>query len=331
MPFRILREDITKMKCDAVVNPTDSLLSGRGGTDMMIHEAAGPELTEACRPFRDLRVGEIAVTDGYGLPCRHIFHTVGPIWEDGSLNEEMLLRGCYVNALLKARMMSLRSIAFPLISSGTFGFPKDKVMRVAIDAVSDFLFATRADIEIYVCILNLDSYTVSKDVALKEYLAKGKTFVYRGKALAWKEVEPVPPSPPPSDLAAWIEARDETFSDTVKSLIKMRKMKPSDCYTAANVSKATFSKLNKNTEYQPSKEAALGFAIAFKMDVEATNQLIKKAGYTLSESSVTDRIVRFYIMNEEFNVHDINSTLTQYGQLALGSFIQDRRDAAPAG
>ena len=142
MPFHIIHQDITSMDCDAIVNPIDKWLSGSGGTDYAVHKAAGEELDEACQRIADLQVGSVAVTDGYRLPCRYIFHTVGSIWHGGSNNEEVLLRSCYLSSLLKAKKLSLSSIAFPLISSGTFGFPKDRVLRIAIDAISDFLYST---------------------------------------------------------------------------------------------------------------------------------------------------------------------------------------------
>ena len=125
-----------------IVNPTDKWLSGSGGTDYAVHKAAGEELDGACQRIAGVQVGSVAVTDGYRLPCRYIFHTVGSIWHGGSNNEEVLPRSCYLSSLLKAKKLSLSSIAFPLISSGTFGFPKDRVLRIAIDAISDFLYST---------------------------------------------------------------------------------------------------------------------------------------------------------------------------------------------
>ena len=172
------------MDCDAIVNPTDKWLSGSGGTDYAVHEAAGEELDEACKKIADLQVGTVAVTDGYRLPCRHIFHTVGPIWHGGSNNEEVLLRSCYLSSLLKAKKMNLSSIAFPLISSGTFGFPKDRVLRIAIDAISDFLFTTDSEFQVYVCILDRRSFEVSKELALNAYLQEGsRRFIYEEHTL----------------------------------------------------------------------------------------------------------------------------------------------------
>jgi len=178
MPFQIIHKDITEMATDAIVNPTDEWLSGSGGTDYAVHTAAGEQMDLACAQIIDLQTSEIAVTDAYKLPCRYVFHTVGPIWEDGLQNEAALLRGCYLNALLKAKKMGLDSVAFPLISSGTFGFPKDKVLRIAIDAISDFLYTIDGELQVYICVLDRRAFALSKEIALREYLEeRGKHFV----------------------------------------------------------------------------------------------------------------------------------------------------------
>ena len=132
MPFQIVHQDITLFSCDAIVDPTDWVYSGSGGTDLQIHRAAGPELRRECDRLFPLATGDVAVTKGYNLPCKHVIHTVGPVWCGGELNEQILLRGCYINALLAAKKQGDLSVAFPLIASGTFGFPKDQVLRIAI-------------------------------------------------------------------------------------------------------------------------------------------------------------------------------------------------------
>ena len=128
MPYEIIRQDITKMHVDAIVNPTDYMFSGSGGTDARIHFAAGPELRKACDALPFIEEGEVAVTDGFHLPCKYIIHTFGPVWQGGLFDERKKLASCYRNALQAAYERDCESIAFPLISSGTFGFPKDKVL-----------------------------------------------------------------------------------------------------------------------------------------------------------------------------------------------------------
>lgn len=174
MPVQIINQDITKVVCDAIVNPTDRKYSGRGGTDRAIHLAAGPQLAEACKQLEPLAVGTVVPTDAYGLPARYIFHTVGPVWEGGRTNETVLLRSCYLNALFKACAMGLTSIAFPLISSGTFGFPKDKVLRIALNAISDFTKQLDAELEITICIFNKNAYELEDKELLEDYLRRNR-------------------------------------------------------------------------------------------------------------------------------------------------------------
>ena len=131
MPFSIVHSDITQMRVDAIVNPTDSRFSGSGGVDLAVHQAAGPGLAQECRQLKALRPSEIGVTGGHDLPCKYVLHTVGPVWKGGWANERALLRSCYLNALFRAAELGAESIAFPLISAGTFGFPKDRVLSVA--------------------------------------------------------------------------------------------------------------------------------------------------------------------------------------------------------
>ena len=139
MPFQIIRDDITRMNVDAIVNPASPSLLGGGGVDGAIHNAAGPQLREACRRLGGCRVGEVKVTSGFELPCRYIFHTVGPVWKGGLFGEEIALRSCYNNALSMAVQMQCESIAFPLISGGAFAYPVKKALRVATECITAFV------------------------------------------------------------------------------------------------------------------------------------------------------------------------------------------------
>ena len=170
MPLQIIHRDITTMDCDAIVNPTDNCFSGSGGTDYAIHTAAGLGLRYECDHLEPLSFGEVAVTGGYKLPCRYIIHTMGPVWTGGQRCESVLLRSCYMNSLFKASELGAKSIAFPLISSGTFGFPKDKVLRIAIDAISDYIKNSDKEINVTVCVHDREAFVLSKEIALKEYI-----------------------------------------------------------------------------------------------------------------------------------------------------------------
>jgi O-acetyl-ADP-ribose deacetylase (regulator of RNase III) len=137
--IRALRGDITRAQVEAIVNAANTTLLGGGGVDGAIHRAAGPELLAECRRLGGCPTGEARITRGYALPARHVIHTVGPVWSGGSRNEPELLRSCYLNVLRLASENSVRSIAFPSISTGAYRYPIEEAARVAVDSVRQFL------------------------------------------------------------------------------------------------------------------------------------------------------------------------------------------------
>lgn len=319
MGFRIVNADITTLSVDAVVNPTDERYSGSGNTDLAIHTAAGPALRAACDRLPALQTGEVAVTGGYALPCSYVLHTVGPVWQGGSAHEAILLRSCYVNALLQAGQLGLTSVAFPLISSGTFGFPKDQVMEIAISAIRDMQQTMAEELDVTLCVFDRRAYELSCSRELELFLKQPQPFLQMEMAMPLEAAPCQAPRAAGWSLEDWLKQRDESFSLTLLRLIDQKGMTEVACYKKAQISKKTFWKINNDPHYRPSKQTVLAFAIALELDLEETEAFLKTVGFSLSHSNTFDMIVEYFISNGIYDLYEIDAALYQYDQMTLGS------------
>lgn len=173
MPLQIIRQDITKMKVDAIVNTTNEEMVGYSGVDYAVHNAAGPRLDKECKKKAPLDLGMAIITKGYNLDCRYIIHTSGPVWQGGNCGESEILRSCYVESLKLAVKHRCKSVAVPLVSSGNYGYPKDKVLKFAISVITEFLF--EHEMMVYLCVYDRESYEFSKKLfnEINDYLEDG--------------------------------------------------------------------------------------------------------------------------------------------------------------
>ena len=341
MPFEIVRNDITNMRVDAIVNTANPKPVIGLGTDSMIHKKAGPHLLEARQDIGCIDVGSAAVTPAFDLHAKYVIHTVGPVWEDGNYGEEQLLRSCYANSLSLAVQHKCKSIAFPLISSGNYGFPKDKVLQIAISAFSNFLI--EQDMKIYLVVFDqtafklseklfqdVDSYIDQHYVDTHEKAAYGITEGNRKRyrrrrhmvehTVTLESCAAMPmAAPKASSLPDFLEQADTGFSETLLKLIDQAGYKDSFVYKKAHVSKQHFSKIRNNPNYKPTKETAIAFALALELDVAQTNDLIGRAGYTLSNSSKFDLIIRYFIELKKYDIVEINLALYEFDQTLLGT------------
>ena len=329
MPLIIVRNDITKMSVDAIVNAAKESLLGGGGVDGCIHRAAGPELLQECRTLGGCRTGEAKITGAYRLPCKHVIHTVGPVWNGGKYGEREQLASCYRTSLALAKEHGCETVAFPLISSGVFGYPKDQALRVAVDTISEFL--AENDMTVYIVIFDRAAYQIGNklfaDIAayIDDHYVDAHTDFRRermrrmglveSRMLTAYEDAPMAAS----GLDEALAHLDTGFSETLLKLIDRSGKKDAEVYKKANVDRKLFSKIRNNPDYKPSKPTAVSFAIALELSLPETRDLIARAGYALSPSSKFDVIIEYFIMQRDYDIFKINEALFAFDQSLLGA------------
>ena len=335
MPFNIVRNDITRMKVDAIVNAANTELLMGGGVCGAIYRAAGEaELKSACDKLAPIRTGEAVITPGFRLPAKYIIHTAGPVYRDGKQGEEELLRSCYINSLKRALENRCESIAFPLISSGIYGYPKRDALRVATSAIRDFL--ADHDMDISLVVFDKEAFVTSQDLLgeveafIDENYIEGYEGPRRRRHLLDVEkdaiklmnasgaVFEVSERMAHSGIEQLVGNLDEPFSATLFRLIDARGMTDVEVYKRANLDRRLFSKIRNNEGYMPSKRTAIALAVALELTLEETEDLLRRAGYALSQSQKFDVIIQYFIINGRYDIFEINETLFAYDQPLLG-------------
>ncbi len=335
MPLQIVRNDITKMPVDAIVNAANSSLLGGGGVDGCIHRAAGPKLLAECHTLGGCQTGDAKITNAYDLPCNYVIHAVGPIWRGGQFHERELLTSCYENSLALAKEKHCETIAFPLISSGIYGYPKAQALKVAIDAISAFLMEN--DMTVYIVIFDKAAYRISSklfsDIAsyiddhyVETHINKTSEVMRRQKQF-WEmdlceSISLPAPSNVPLSKAATLEdalqQMDESFSEMLLRKIDESGMTDSQCYKKANIDRKLFSKIKNDKYYKPSKPTVLAFALALELPFPEIQDMLMKAGFALSHSSKFDVIVEYFILKQNYSIYEINEALFAFDQSLIG-------------
>ena len=333
MPFFIVSEDITEMDVDAVVNAANTdLRMGSGVCGAIFHAAGKEQMEEACARLRPVNTGEAVITPGFNLPARYVIHTPGPIYrKDREAACQRQLRASYRNALSLAVENHCESIAFPLISSGAYGYPKEDALQVALSAIREFL--KTHELTVYLTLLTEVAMIPTRDqMDIRRYL----TEQYTGEALGMypgaadaelldmdfsrgKCALPEIGSPNIAGPEIFQEQLDEPFNKALLQLIDAKGKTDVEVYKKANISRKLFSKIRTGRGYMPGKRTILALAIGLELSVEETENLLEHAGFALSRSILSDVIVKYFISHKKYDIYEINDALFQYGQPLLGS------------
>ena len=328
MSLSIIREDITRLAVDAIVDPTDEYYSGSGGTDAAIHRAAGPMLRLALARKKPLRVGEATITSGFFLPAKYIIHTCGPIWGGGEDGEDEELAQCYESCLALAKEYGCRSVAFPLISGGTFGFPNDDALRIAKDTISEFLRDN--GMEVTIVTYQLHTYNLSAklfadvarfvddnyyeiDLESEGLFASNaeSEFVEAPAPCTATSIEPKEPVyfEKSYDLEEMLSNKSETFSCMLFRLVKDSGKKAPEIYNEAKVAKSVYSKIMGNIHYKPSKLTAVAFGLALHLSWEELRALVESAGYSMTHTNKFDIVIEYFVRKKNYDIDEINGVL----------------------
>lgn len=349
MPFEIVRNDIVKMQVDAIVNTANPYPEIGSGVDTAIHTAAGPDLLKARKKIGEIRRGDAAITLAFDLQAKYIIHTVGPIWEGGNGKEADCLRSCYQRSLELAAENGCESIAFPLLATGNYGFPKDQALQIAVSTISNFLL--QHDMMVYLVVFTDKAFSLSEKLfsAVQSYIDEhyvaekieeeyAKNLPYgamrefrtirerRREKSAYDKlleeaaiVQACDSAVGAASLEELLELEEMTFSEALLDWLIRKDLNDPDVYKKANIDRKLFSKIRNNPDYKPKKNTAIALALAMELDLEETKGFIGRAGYALTHSSKYDIIIEYFIRQKNYNVFEINEVLFAYNYPLIGA------------
>ena len=328
MSLEIIRNDITKVSADAIVNTANPEVAVGYGVDSAIYDAAGKDRLLAEREkIGPMRPGDAAYTPAFDLDAKYIIHTVGPVWQGGDAGEKEILATCYRKALGIAGDLGCESVAFPLMSAGTYGFPKDAALKIAISEISDFLFNN--EMEVFLVVYDKESFEVSgkafndirsfieeEDIREKQRLEK----LHMRREMALEQAPKMFCSEVVlnAGIDEMIDHKDQTFQEYLFRIIDRKGLDDKEVYKKANIDRKHFSKIKSNVDYNPTKKTAVAFAIALGLNLDETKDLLLKAGIALTRSNIFDIIIEYCITHNIRDIYEINCILFDYDQPTLG-------------
>ena len=298
MPFFIVENDITAMEVDAIVNAANQSLLGGGGVDGAIHRAAGPQLLARCRTLGGCRTGQAKITPGYRRPARYVIHTVGPIWQGGGRGERELLVSAYRSSLELALANGCATVAFPLISSGAYGYPRDQALQVAVETIGEFVLDQ--DLTVYLVLFGPGAC-----VPDSRLLADVTAFLDHRPLPREEDGREEGPAP-----------SGEGFSRLLARKLRQRGLTAAQCARRANLSQEHFARLTEGL--RPSPPVVLALAVALELSREEARELMGTAGWKGSPGGRQERIVEYFLAHGPCNIFEINLVLFAFGQSQLG-------------
>ncbi|MBE5958224.1 MAG: RNase III inhibitor [Lachnospiraceae bacterium] len=351
MSLKIIRDNIVNLKTDAIVNTANEDVAVGTGCDHAIYSAAGHEKLLEFRKNKIGKVeeGKVFVTPSFDLKSKYIIHVVSPKYIDGMSGEEEKLRNCYKRSLELAKEYGVKSIAYPVVSTGSFGYPKEEGINIAVEEINAFL--NQHSMEVFLVVFDDESTKIGKIIypELEEYInsnyvnekaeksrdrivtgsaiERGHLNRYMRKPTCAKPKESVALSVPleeaepyedfemvhGSKLDERMKHISDTFSEYLLYIIKDKNMTNSEVYNRALVSKKVFSKIKNNKDYHPQKITALCLCVGAKLNMDETRDMLRRAGYALSPCDKTDIIFSYFIENEIYDMIELDIQLEEHG------------------